>query len=158
MLHYTYRQEFVRCFKPQCRCAKGDGHGPYWYAYWRDESGTLRKKYIGRKLRRLPSEPSTTTTVLPKTAPSPVQASTVPPLLDVVRQQMDRSLGLAFVPRVVRVLGPDISGAHALLLQAANRGEIELRPESGLGRLTPEELSLCLPGPQGSRLSWIRIP
>lgn len=44
--------EYVRCGKANCRCASGredDRHGPYWYRYWRDEDGTLRKAYVSRK-------------------------------------------------------------------------------------------------------------
>jgi hypothetical protein len=38
----TYR---VRCGKPTCRCAAGDGHGPYWYLRWR-EGGVQRRRYV----------------------------------------------------------------------------------------------------------------
>ena len=39
----TYRREEVRCGKANCtRCP----HGPYWYAYWREE-GKLRSRYLG---------------------------------------------------------------------------------------------------------------
>jgi hypothetical protein len=39
----TFRMEGVRCGKANCtRCP----HGPYWYAYWR-EDGKLRKRYLG---------------------------------------------------------------------------------------------------------------
>jgi hypothetical protein len=42
----TYRLEPVRCGKSGCgRCP----HGPYWYAYWR-EDGRLRSRYIGKTL------------------------------------------------------------------------------------------------------------
>jgi hypothetical protein len=42
----TYRLEQVRCGKEGCtRCP----HGPYWYAYWREE-GRLRSRYIGKQL------------------------------------------------------------------------------------------------------------
>lgn len=41
----TIRKDYVKCGKEFClRCE----HGPYYYAYWRDESGKLNKKYIGR--------------------------------------------------------------------------------------------------------------
>ncbi len=48
--HETYRQEYIRCNKERCkRCADGgQGHGPYWYAY-RREDGKLRKRYIGKE-------------------------------------------------------------------------------------------------------------
>ena len=41
----TYRQEKISCGK-NCR---GCPHGPYWYAYWR-EDGKTRSKYIGKSL------------------------------------------------------------------------------------------------------------
>lgn len=45
--HKTYQQEMVRCGKEGCRCAKGELHGPYWYAYW-SEGGKTRSEYIGK--------------------------------------------------------------------------------------------------------------
>jgi hypothetical protein len=47
--HVTYRQEGIRCGKENCKCAAGDLHGPYWYAYWL-EGGKTRSKYVGKKL------------------------------------------------------------------------------------------------------------
>lgn len=51
----SYRQEYVRCGKESCTtCVGGDGHGPYWYAYWWDaERGKTRSKYIGKEFRRI---------------------------------------------------------------------------------------------------------
>jgi len=46
--------------------------------------------------------------------------------------------------------------AREALLTAAHSSLLELRPEGGINRLSPEELSLCPPGPQGTRLSWAR--
>ena len=43
----TFRQETVRCGKKGCKSCP---HGPYWYAYWR-EDGRLRSRYIGKDLR-----------------------------------------------------------------------------------------------------------
>ena len=35
----------VRCGKANCRCARGDLHGPYWFLRWRD--GTRqRRRYV----------------------------------------------------------------------------------------------------------------
>ncbi|MFN2558004.1 MAG: hypothetical protein ABR592_14280 [Nitriliruptorales bacterium] len=48
----SYRQEYVRCGKERCNTCP---HGPYWYAYWR-EDGKTRSRYIGRQL---PGEPPT---------------------------------------------------------------------------------------------------
>ncbi len=35
----------VRCGKPTCRCTTGDGHGPYWFLYWR-EGQKQRRRYV----------------------------------------------------------------------------------------------------------------
>ena len=45
----TYAQQYRRCGKPSCPlCAAGGrGHGPYWYAYWR-EGGRTRSRYLGK--------------------------------------------------------------------------------------------------------------
>jgi DNA-binding SARP family transcriptional activator len=46
----TYRQQYTRCGKQRCRkCREGVGHGPYWYAYWREKGRTI-SKYIGTNL------------------------------------------------------------------------------------------------------------
>lgn len=44
---WTYIQQAVKCGKPGCKCAAGDLHGPYWYAYRRCE-GRVVSKYIGK--------------------------------------------------------------------------------------------------------------
>ena len=44
----TYRQERVKCGRDGCT---GCPHGPYWYAYLR-EDGRLRSRYIGKDIRR----------------------------------------------------------------------------------------------------------
>src|SRR5215213_8031534 len=46
----SYQHEYVKCGKAGCKCASGQGHGPYWYAYWTDALGKTRKKYIGKNL------------------------------------------------------------------------------------------------------------
>lgn len=51
-LQVSYRQEHVRCGKPTCRSCP---HGPYWYAYWK-EDGRTRSRYIGRHLPGQPVE------------------------------------------------------------------------------------------------------
>jgi hypothetical protein len=47
----TYRLEKVRCGKKNCRCSRGELHGPYWYAYW-TEGGKTRSEYVGKNLPR----------------------------------------------------------------------------------------------------------
>jgi hypothetical protein len=37
----------VRCGKAGCRCAAGEGHGPYHFLHWR-EGGTQRRRYVRR--------------------------------------------------------------------------------------------------------------
>jgi len=45
----TYRLQRVRCGKAGCKCAKGQGHGPYWYAFW-TAGGRTRSQYIGKSV------------------------------------------------------------------------------------------------------------
>ena len=46
--HITYQLQFRKCGKRTCRtCNEGQGHGPYWYAYWR-EGSRLKSGYIGK--------------------------------------------------------------------------------------------------------------
>ena len=40
----TIRQEYVKCGKPSCKIE----HGPYYYAYWKDNNKKLKKKYLGK--------------------------------------------------------------------------------------------------------------
>jgi hypothetical protein len=35
----------VKCGRPNCRCAKGELHGPYWYRFFR-QGGRLVKEYV----------------------------------------------------------------------------------------------------------------
>ena len=35
----------VRCGKITCRCSTGEGHGPYWFLYWR-EGAKQRRHYV----------------------------------------------------------------------------------------------------------------
>ena len=39
------RAEFRTCGKPNCRCARGEPHGPYLYRRWR-EGGRQRRSYV----------------------------------------------------------------------------------------------------------------
>ena len=38
--------QYVRCGKPNCHCAQGQRHGPYWYRFWRDRYGQRHKEYV----------------------------------------------------------------------------------------------------------------
>src|SRR3954453_19393791 len=47
--HKTCRLRYITCGKVGCRtCTNGPGHGPYWYAYWR-EGTKIRSLYIGKQ-------------------------------------------------------------------------------------------------------------
>jgi predicted ATPase/DNA-binding SARP family transcriptional activator/Tfp pilus assembly protein PilF len=47
--HITYSREHRRCGKAACAtCRDGPGHGPYWYAVWR-EGSRVRRRYLGVK-------------------------------------------------------------------------------------------------------------
>ncbi len=79
-------------------------------------------------------------------------------LLSAVDATRNAQTGLSFVPAVVARMRPELSAeaANAALLDAAKSGLLELRPEGGINRLSADELALCPPGPQGTRLSWAR--
>lgn len=83
-------------------------------------------------------------------------------LTDLVRSKQDSTLGLAFVPDVVRaMMSPPYSLSKArawkLLEVYTQEGELEMRPEGGLGRLSKADIALCPPGPQGTVLSQMRV-
>lgn len=69
-------REKVACGKTKCGKCAGHKlvHGPYWYAYWREEKGgklRMRKRYLGkhRALRWGPGDDGTTPP--PKTTAKP---------------------------------------------------------------------------------------
>jgi hypothetical protein len=69
-------------------------------------------------------------------------------------------VGLAFIPRVVDAMfakGYSEKQAVLALEKLAHQSRIELRPESGMDRLTARELTQCPCGPHGTRLSWLRV-
>lgn len=52
--------QYVKCGKPNCRCASGQSHGPYFAAFWK-EKGRIRKRYIRlanvEQMRELSEQP-----------------------------------------------------------------------------------------------------
>lgn len=40
------REEFRKCGKANCRCARGELHGPYLYLQYR-EGGKVKRQYLG---------------------------------------------------------------------------------------------------------------
>ena len=52
--------QYVKCGKPNCKCALGQSHGPYFAAFWK-EDGRIRKRYIRladvEQMRELSEQP-----------------------------------------------------------------------------------------------------
>jgi hypothetical protein len=111
-----------------------------------------------------------------KTEPKPVEAPKVeakpaikpaenvakpaPNLDELVAKHSDPSFGITPVHKVVDDLmnshGLTKQQAHDHIMDLARKGEMELRPEGGMGLLSPKEQELSIPGPRGSTLSWMR--
>ncbi len=66
--------------------------------------------------------------------------------------------GLCFVPDLVMTLlqHANLPEVHAALIASVRAGTLELRPESGVHRLSGLELALCPRGIQETWLSWAR--
>ena len=146
----TLEQRLVNCGNARCQRCRGGraSHGPYWYAYWKD-GAKLRTRYVGVEISKAQFDAKRERARQRTKGPSEERA------IATVNRFAKRGRGLAFVPDVVRALG-GAAIAHPLLMRLAREERLELRPESGLARLTKNQLALCLPGPQGSRLSWAR--
>lgn len=89
---------------------------------------------------------------LPREERPTVRPVSLNPVVAAVERRLD-SCGLAFAPDVVRDLG---ELGQQLLLAAARDGLVELRPESGLGRLSDLEVAACPKMSDGTPLSWVR--
>lgn len=47
-VNVSYQFQRRKCGRPDCAgCKQGAGHGPYWYAYWRDGEKVV-SAYIGK--------------------------------------------------------------------------------------------------------------
>lgn len=73
----TYHEQYRRCGKPACaRCADhGPGHGPYWYAFWRD-GGRTHSRYLGKQA----PVTAASTDAAPRSAVRLRRAALLPPL------------------------------------------------------------------------------
>ncbi len=47
MLAGSLVEQYVTCGKPNCRCSRGQKHGPLYYLYWK-ERGQSRSLYVPR--------------------------------------------------------------------------------------------------------------
>ena len=93
---------------------------------------------------------------VPVPPPSPGPSALLQRLARTALDLAARHGGLAPVPLLVRSLAAPTASVHAALLEGHARGWFELQPESSMGRLGADDLALCLPGPGGTRLSWVR--
>jgi len=76
--HITYQLQYRKCGKASCStCRNGQGHGPYWYAYWR-EGARLRSGYVGKIHPQLQGQISTHTdqALSDSTNPDQIQQAT----------------------------------------------------------------------------------
>jgi hypothetical protein len=52
--------QYVKCGKPNCKCASGRLHGPYFAIFWK-EDGRIRKRYVRladvEQMRELSEQP-----------------------------------------------------------------------------------------------------
>ena len=89
---------------------------------------------------------------------APTAPSLDPELERALDELADPALGLVFVPALVRSLAATMTAAevHAGLRRGVERGALELRPESGVARLSPDDAALCVPGALGALLSYAR--
>jgi hypothetical protein len=97
----------------------------------------------------------------------PMTRSSAPPpgpdararVIAAVRSLVRGGPPLVFVPDVVKALRHELGtpAVHDALRQAAAEGAIELRPESGLDRLSEAERLACLVGPSGRLVSYVRL-
>jgi DNA-binding Lrp family transcriptional regulator len=79
-------------------------------------------------------------------------------VVEAVARLEDPVLKLVRVPDVVRSLAGrfGVAEVHRALVEAADAGAIELRPEAGGEFLDAEDARLCPPGPRGSVFSYAR--
>lgn len=72
--------------------------------------------------------------------------------------EMRPGTSLAFVPDIIRHFSPQNQrAARDSLLVAHGIGNLELRPEGGLNRVSAADLALCPKGALGVPLTWARV-
>ena len=79
-------------------------------------------------------------------------------VLEHIRMLEEPPISLVWVPDLVKSLAVEMGAREVVqaLLSARSRALVELRPESGVGRLSQEDAALCPPGPDGVPLSHVR--
>lgn len=102
----------------------------------------------------VPAQQTLVATIEPSVARQPY---TIEP--STIRQYENASAGMTFVPTLVEALvasGVGVADIHTALRAGDRAGAWELRPESGMGRLSKDEKSKCVTSEAGL-LSWVRL-
>ena len=108
--------------------------------FWRDDVASLVDDLMSLKNKSVQSS----------------EAADAQRLLRIIAENLEPSVGLAFVPAVVEKSQMSVTRAQTLLLGLARRGHVELRPDTGAVRFSDAELNAAPAGPDGSRLLWAR--
>lgn len=121
---------------------------------WREAQAAFGTPSQGRTQASGPPETAAT---LVETTPPPKELHTA--LRGAILSLRDEDTALARVPELSRHVRSKASANQVkmALLAAFQRGELELRPEGGIGRLTAEDAELCPVGPGRVPLSWVRL-
>lgn len=79
-------------------------------------------------------------------------------LREAIAAKEDATIGLVFVPDVIRALlaRHALADIHAAIFAESAAGRIELRPEGRAELLQKEDVAISPPGPQQTILTWIR--
>jgi hypothetical protein len=130
-------------------------------ARWSATLGQTLKKVVAKGGPRtmLRADLESALAVPEELARPPVGALSVDELLAELRLGARPGTDLVSIPalaaRLAARAGPE--QVRDALLAAANRGLVELRPETSLDLLGPAERAACIPGPRGSLLSYARL-
>jgi len=120
-------------------------------------SPTLWRKDVTAALARLMVDGSREPAA-PRTAGGDGNTSEREAVLGAIDRLEGKDGPLVFVPDVAREVSGRVAAAavRQALLDAAFAGELELRPESGVGTLSAADAALCPRGPGGTVLSYAR--
>lgn len=128
----SYRQRFNTCNNPDCKCHRGEKHGPYWYGH--GDMGT--PKYMGKVL---PSWITDHVALLKKNAPKlKTLKAKIQGRIDAARRDLERAetelrtvqaleSGEWAASQVLRDLGLAQFNGHDLVQPGARPGKQETR-------------------------------
>jgi len=135
----TYSRQYRRCGKADCACCGPGqpGHGPYWYAFWR-EAGRARSRYLG--VYAPPRDVTASTTA----ATADPRSDALPALRAALPADVGSVAELPTVPAV-----PPPTNLPAALTRLVGRGRALAALEHTLRREAPATRVLMLTGPGG---------